>query len=339
MHLIDQARVHVEETYRRPALDRFFRALVAQVLPEPKRMQQALSLARFGKPLAPLLDLVKPLRPAAAMLRLAPNRLPRTVTHPEARPLTSRRGRVAVLTGCAQSVLAPSINEASFRLLQRMGFEPVVPKGQGCCGALTHHMGREDDALSRARRNIDSYMSEIDGEGLDAIIINASGCGTTVKDYGHMFARDPLYAEQAQTVSSLTKDITEFVAEHGLPEGETPLKVRVAYHAACSMQHGQKIRTEPTRLLLKAGFEVVEPAEGHLCCGSAGTYNILQPELAGKLRDRKLAHLAQIRPDVIATGNIGCMTQLASGTDVPLVHTVELLDWATGGPRPAAMVR
>ncbi|WP_137390099.1 glycolate oxidase subunit GlcF [Rhodoligotrophos defluvii] len=338
MHLIDQARVRVEQTYRRPAPERFLRALVAHLLPEPKRMRTALKLARFAKPLAPLLEVARPLRPAAAMLRLAPSRLP-AAQPVEASPATQYRGRVAVLTGCAQGVLAPSINAATFRLLQRMGFVPVVPEGQGCCGALTHHMGREDDALQRARRNIDSYMAEIEGEGLEAIIINASGCGTTVKDYGHMLARDPRYAAKAAKISSLTKDITEFVAVHGLPPGETPLKARVAYHAACSMQHGQKIRTEPKALLMQAGFEVVEPAEAHLCCGSAGTYNILQPEIASKLRDRKLKHLARIRPDVIATGNIGCMTQLASGTEIPLVHTVELLDWATGGPRPAAMVR
>ncbi|MGF7159680.1 glycolate oxidase iron-sulfur subunit [Rhodoligotrophos appendicifer] len=338
MHLIDQARVRVEETYRRPWFDRLLRDALAAVLPDPDRMRTALKLSRLGRPFAPLLQAIPPLRPLAAMLRLAPRTLP------EAKPLAmpsagKRRGRVALLTGCAQTVLAPSINEATARLLARIGYEPVVPQGQGCCGSLTHHMGRDEDALAKARANIDAYIAEMEGEGLEAIIINASGCGTTVKDYGHMLKRDPLYAEKAARVSALTQDVTEFLAAQGLPEGRVPIAMRVAYHSACSMQHGQKIRTAPKQLLSEAGFEVVEPAEGHLCCGSAGTYNILQPEIATRLRDRKLDNIRATRPDVIATGNIGCLTQLGSGTEIPVTHTVELLDWATGGPRPAAMVR
>jgi glycolate oxidase iron-sulfur subunit len=338
MHLIDQARVRVEQTYERPKADRLLRDVLAFILPEPKRMRLALKLAWLAKPLAPVLELVGPFRPAAAMLRLAPRRLPKAGTTPSS-TIEGRRGRVAVLTGCAQSVLQPSINDATIRLLERMGYEVVVPAGQGCCGALTHHMGREDDSLARARRNVDAYIAEMDSLGLDGIIINASGCGTVVKDYGHMLKDDPAYADRAARVAAITRDITEFLAANGLPEGQTPLPMRVAYHSACSMQHGQKIRTEPKALLAAAGFEVVEPAEGHLCCGSAGTYNITQPEIARRLRDRKLDNIDRLRPDVIATGNIGCMTQLASGTDIPLVHTVELLDWATGGPRPAALVR
>jgi glycolate oxidase iron-sulfur subunit len=239
------------------------------------------------------------------------------------------------LTGCAQRVLDPQINAATIRLLTRHGCEVVVAEGTGCCGALTHHMGKARESHASAARNIRAWMREARGGGLDAVVINTSGCGTTVKDYGHMFAGDPL-EEDAKAVAARTRDVSELMAELGLSEPRAP-RMRVAYHAACSLQHGQQVRTQPKALLAAAGFEVVEPRDGHLCCGSAGTYNLLQPEISGELRARKVATLEERRPDVIAAGNIGCMVQIGSATPVPVVHTVELLDWATGGPKPPAL--
>jgi glycolate oxidase iron-sulfur subunit len=246
---------------------------------------------------------------------------------------------VALLTGCVQDVLAPSINAGTIRLLNRMGVEVVVPDAMGCCGSATLHLGKEDDALSRARRNIDAWIAEIDGAGLDAIVANASGCGTTLKEYGHMLRLDPDYAGKAERVSAISRDISEVLLAFGVPEAVAPRRLRVAYHSPCSMQHGQRIRTEPKALLAACGFEVVDVPEGHICCGSAGTYNILQPEIASRLRARKVANIERTAPDVIATGNLGCITQIAGGTGIPIVHTVELLDWASGGPEPAALSR
>jgi glycolate oxidase iron-sulfur subunit len=240
--------------------------------------------------------------------------------------------RVALMTGCAQRALNTDINDATIRLLRRLGCEVVIAKGMGCCGALVHHMGKEDESHAAAARNIRAWMSEAKGAGLDAIVINTSGCGTTVKDYGHMFRNDPL-AEDAAQVSRLAMDVTELLAKLGLPQG-APKSLRVAYHAACSLQHGQQVKTAPKDLLKRAGFEVVEPRDAHLCCGSAGTYNLMQPGISKELKARKVATLEEKAPDVIAAGNIGCMMQIGSGTGIPVVHTVELLDWATGGPQP-----
>jgi len=273
------------------------------------------------------------------MLELAPTDLgpPSPVDVPQVIPAEGvRRGRVALLNGCAQTVIAPQINEATVRLLTRLGVEVVVADGAGCCGSLVHHMGKVDASHAQAAANIDAWIAEADGAGLDAIIINTSGCGTQVKDYGFMFREDPAYADKAARVSELTQDVSEYLA--ALEPELTPVadipELRVTYHSACSMQHGQQIRTPPKALLAAAGFTVSEPGEGHLCCGSAGTYNILQPEIAGRLRDRKAVNIARTTPEVVATGNIGCITQLAGALDAPVVHTVELLDWATGGPKP-----
>lgn len=341
MHLVDHARAHIEETHARPFADRRLRDLLAAVLPHRRRFRAALALALFGKPLTPLVDRMGPTgRRLAAMLRLAPAKAaaPTRLVPGAALPRpVAPRGRVALLTGCAQPVLRPEINEATVRLLGRLGIEVVLPAGEGCCGALVHHMGREHDALDAARRNVDAWTAEIERGGLDAILITASGCGTTIKDYGFMLREDPAYAAKAKRVSALAKDVTEYLAAIGLPEPAQAPGLTVAYHSACSMQHGQKIRTEPKALLSRAGFIVKDVPEGHLCCGSAGTYNILQPELAGRLRDRKLANIARVRPEAIATGNIGCITQLGAKAEVPVVHTVELIDWALGGPRPTGL--
>ncbi|KQR71660.1 glycolate oxidase subunit GlcF [Rhizobium sp. Leaf341] len=333
MHLIDHARVHIEQTYKRPLADRMIRGLLAAVLPYPARFRAALALARIARPLAPLLRSLKPLVPLSAMLELAPPRAAVRLPTPALREARPARGRVILLEGCAQPTLDPGINAATIRLLTRRGIAVAAPKGEGCCGALVHHMGREPQALDFARRNIDAWMREIDAGGVDGILITASGCGTTVKDYGHMLRHDPLYADKAARVSALARDITEYLSTLEL-ETLPKRDLVVAYHSACSLQHGQKITALPKALLKAAGFTVRDPAEGHLCCGSAGTYNILQPDISATLKQRKVRHLEATKPDVIAAGNIGCLTQIGSGTVIPVVHTVELLDWAYGGPKP-----
>lgn len=338
MHLVDNARVHIERTYRRPLLDRLMRTVVAATLPYPARFRFALKLARFGRPFAPLFRAVRGLKPVAAMLELAPRAVPPPVPRRARYPAVgARRGRVALLTGCAQSVLDPAINEATIRLLTRLGVEVVTPEGEGCCGALVHHMGREDEALAFARRNVDAWTRAAEDDGLDAIVITASGCGTTIKDYGHMLRFDPAYAGKAAHVSALAKDVTEYLATLNMPEPATRPGLTVAYHSACSMQHGQRIVRQPKELLAKAGFDVKEPREAHLCCGSAGSYNILQPDIAARLQKRKAANIEATGADLVATGNIGCITQIAAAASIPVLHTVQLLDWAYGGPRPAGL--
>ena len=345
MHLVDQARVRIEQTYQRPPADRLLRSVLAFVLPRPGVFRRAMTLARIGRPLAALLPsprlTANPtpslLRRIKAMLALAPGGLPAPgpsagAVFPAQGP---RRGRVALLQGCAQQTLAPRINEAAIRMLTRHGVEVVLVRDEQCCGALTHHMGRDDDALASARANVRAWTAEAAAHGLDAILVTTSGCGTVIKDYGHMLREDPQYAASAATVSALAKDISEYLdALACQAQGTDHRDIVVAYHSACSLQHGQKITGLPKELLSKNGFVVKDVPEGHLCCGSAGTYNILQPDIATRLRDRKVANIASVRPDVIAAGNIGCMMQIASGTSVPVVHTIELLDWATGGPRP-----
>ncbi|MDP3960311.1 MAG: glycolate oxidase subunit GlcF [Pseudorhodobacter sp.] len=334
MHLVDHARAHIERTYRRPWFERALRWMLAQVIPYPARFRLMLRVARLGRPFARLLPDAR----LRAMLAMAPKSLP-PVSRNDApqvfAAVGARKRRVALLTGCAQQVLNTDINDATIRLLRRLGCEVVVARGAGCCGALTHHMGKVAQSHASAAANIAAWSAEARGAGLDAVVINTSGCGTTVKDYGHMFAGGPL-ADEAAAVSVMTLDITELLARIGLPEGADK-GLRVAYHAACSLQHGQQVKAAPKDLLRRVGFTVVEPADPHLCCGSAGTYNLMQPEISGQLKARKVATLAATAPDVIAAGNIGCMIQIGSGSAVPVVHTVELLDWATGGPRPAAL--
>ena len=339
MHLVDHARRHIEETYERPKAERALRRLLSFILPHPWRFRLALIGAALGRPFARFVPgtsmTAQRLR---AMLKLAPGSVPspsameRPGVH---RAVGARRGRVALLTGCAQQVLAPSINEATIRLLTRMGLDVVVTRDQGCCGALDHHMGHHDPAMALARANIGAWAAEMAGEGLDAVVVNASGCGTTVKDYGFMFRSEPPeWAEKAAKVSAITMDISEVLQKFGYAPTRQAPGLTVAYHAACSLQHGQKITAAPKDLLKRAGFAVKEPAEGHLCCGSAGTYNILQPDISTRLRARKLENLKATRPDLIAAGNIGCLTQLAGDT-LPTIHNIQLLDWMAGGPEPA----
>ena len=332
MHLIDTARAYIEDNYKRPLSDRALRWVLARILPYPTRFRIALLGAKIGRPFARLI----PDPRLRAMLEMAPKVIPPVSRNddPQTFHVADKKMRVALMTGCAQRALNTDINDATIRLLTRLGAEVVIPKGQGCCGALTHHMGKEDESHATAAKNIRAWVAEMDA-GLDAIVINTSGCGTTVKDYGHMFRNTDLAADAAR-VSAIAMDVSEVLMKLDLPEG-APKNTKVAYHAACSLQHGQKIKTFPKDLLKRAGFTVLEPADSHLCCGSAGTYNLMQPEISKQLKARKVQTLEALTPDIISAGNIGCMMQIGSGTDTPIVHTVELLDWATGGPKPPAL--
>ena len=332
MHLVDHARAYIEQNYKRPLSDRALRWVLARILPYPNRFRLALLGAKIGRPFARFI----PDPRLRAMIAMAPKVIPPVSRNddPQTFAVADKKMRVALMTGCAQRALNTDINDATIRLLTRLGAEVVIPDGQGCCGALTHHMGKEDESHATAAKNIRAWVAQMDA-GLDAIVINTSGCGTTVKDYGHMF-RNTNLATDAARVSAIAMDVSEALMKLDLP-AQADQNTKVAYHAACSLQHGQQIKTHPKTLLKKVGFTVLEPADSHLCCGSAGTYNLMQPEISAQLKDRKVQTLEALQPDIIAAGNIGCMMQIGSGTDTPIVHTVELLDWATGGPRPAGL--
>ncbi|QFT57998.1 Lactate utilization protein A [Sulfitobacter sp. THAF37] len=358
MHLVDHARSYIETHYKRPLGDRALRWVLARILPHPMRFRVALLGAKIGRPFARLMPDAR----LRAMLEMAPKVIPPVSRNddPQSFPAESpRRMRVALMTGCAQKALNTDINDATIRLLTRLGCEVVVARGAGCCGALTHHMGKVDESHRAAAANIRAWTAEMDGAGLDAIVINTSGCGTTVKDYAHMLRNDSLAAD-AKRVSDIAVDVSEVLmqltnsvdeaadkreakdriagTDRRKEDAPHPSKgLTVAYHAACSLQHGQQIKSFPKDLLTSAGFTVVEPADSHLCCGSAGTYNLMQPEIATQLKARKVRTLEARAPDVIAAGNIGCMMQIGSAASVPVVHTVELLDWAFGGPKPPAL--
>ena len=360
MHLVDYTRTHINQTYDRSFGDKLLRRILQMVLPYPKRFRFALLGAKLAKPVLPLLNGLTGKSEFAnrlsAMLRLVPGKIegPNQVTLPglfsaqgesqietapvkdiKGEPVSAPSKRVALLTGCAQPVLDSGINGATIRLLNRLGYDVVLAEGEGCCGALVHHMGEEDQAHGQARTNIEAWSREIDKGGLDAILITTSGCGTTVKDYGYMFRNDPELKGKAETVSSLARDISQFLEEIELPKPVTALpRLTVAYHSACSLQHGQQVKTAPKTLLKRAGLRVKDVPEGHLCCGSAGVYNIMQPDIANELKERKLTNIDKTKPDLIAAGNIGCITQIGSGAQVPILHTIELLDWAYGGPTP-----
>ncbi|MDP2334379.1 MAG: heterodisulfide reductase-related iron-sulfur binding cluster [Reyranella sp.] len=346
MHLVDHGRHHIEETFARSLPDRFMRGLLAWLMPRPAAFRWAMVLGRLAKPLAPLLPATSSdpggatfLRRLRAMLEAVPDRVlpPSPVDRPQVFPaLGLQRKRVALMPGCGQQVLAPEVNEATVRLLTRHDIEVVNVAGSGCCGSSVLHVGRNQQAIALAKANITAWLGEIDGAGLDAIVVNASGCGTTVKDYGNMLAAEPEWHEKALRVAKLAKDVSEVMVDIGLVNVE-PKGLTVAYHSACSMQHGQKVIEQPKKLLRDAGFVVKDVPEGHLCCGWAGTYQVLQPDLSRRLRDRKVANIESVKPDVIAAGNFGCIGNIASGTGMPIAHTVELLDWATGGPKPAAL--
>jgi glycolate oxidase iron-sulfur subunit len=340
MHLVDHARAHIEETGGRTLKERLLRDLLALVLPHPGRFRAALKLVPLGRPFKTLMHRFG-MREMAAMIDLAPlNPVARRGTYAGPGTATTRmerRKRVVMLAGCAQQVLRPEINDATIRLLARRGVDVEVAAGAGCCGALVHHMGREQAAIQFAKANVDAWTRAMERGPVDAVIVNASGCGTTVKDYGHLLRGDKAYAEKAKRIADLARDVSEFIGDYDMGPPKRWSSLRVAYHSACSLQHGQRVTEEPRALLRNAGFSVVDIPEGHICCGSAGTYNILQPDLAGQLRDRKVANIKSVRPDIVAAGNIGCITQIAKGTEIPIVHTVELLDWAYGGPTPRGL--
>ena len=332
MHLFDHARAYIEEHKARPWSERMLRAALVKILTDRGLFRISLVLARMAKPFAALL----PGR-MKAMVAQAPTSLP--AAGPAAQPgvfaaEAPKRARMALLSGCVQPVLDPEIDEAVVRLLTRHGVEVAVAQGQACCGAMAHHLGDSPTAFAQIKANIAAW--EKLGE-LDAIVITASGCGTVVKDYGFMLRDDPQWAARAARISALAKDVTEILAGLKLKAPSIPPGQPVAYHSACSLQHGQKINNEPRALLAGMGFDVREIAEGHICCGSAGTYSMLQPELSGKLRDRKLANIAATGAPIVAAGNIGCLQHLSAknGTGgAKMVHTAQLLDWATGGPKP-----
>lgn len=334
-HLLDEARPRLEEQFRRPFLERLTRFMLVHTLPHPRRFRLGLRLAGLGR----LFGFLVPSR-LRHLLHMAPASLPEpaTLAQPGTVPAVGRRrARVVLLTGCAQQVLAPQINDATVRLLTRLGVEVVMPPEAGCCGALTFHLGERRNSLAMMRNNIDVWHREMQRGGLDAIVLNTSGCGGVVGDYDHIFRDHGELAEKAGALTPLVRDVSELVAELGLGEIRNQTGLRLAYHDACSLQHAQKVKREPRELLREAGFEVVEVPDGHLCCGSAGTYNLLNPEIAADLLERKSANIARTEPQLVAAGNIGCIEQIGHGVDVPVVHTVELLDWATGGPKPALL--
>ncbi len=339
LHLADLARAHIAETRPRPKLDRFMRRVLAETIPRPGRFRAAVIAARLGRSLSGLARRAG-LKPLAAMLELAPSHWPKRakIKFPGLVKAEHGRGRrVIMMEGCAQKSLRPEINDATVRLLNLGGIDVVVPPGAGCCGALVLHLGEHAEAQKAAKRNIAAWESAIDDAPVDAILINTSGCGTTVKDYGHLLGRDGRFSERAARVGEMTRDISEYLASLDLGAPKRWSSLKVAYHSACSLQHGQRVTVEPVELLKQAGFAVVGVPEGHICCGSAGTYNMLQPELSAQLRARKVANIETMKPDIVATGNIGCITQIQLGTDIPVVHTVELLDWAHGGPVPRGL--
>ncbi|MBI2504194.1 MAG: glycolate oxidase subunit GlcF [Candidatus Latescibacteria bacterium] len=333
--LLEEARPRLDHQVDRSLAARLLRALLVWLLPHPGRFRLSLRLAGLGR-------LGRPLMPAAwrHLLEMAPDQLPAParLATPGVHPAQGqRRARVLLLTGCAQQVLGPQINDAALRLLTRLGAEVVIPEGAGCCGALTFHMGERRHSLKFMKSTIEEWHRQMERAPLDAIVLSTSGCATAVKEYDHLFRHDPVLGPKAGAVVPLVKDISEAIARLGLGKTVALPRLRVAYHDACSLQHGQKIKAPPRQLLQEAGFEVVEIPEAHLCCGSAGTYNLLEPEFAQPLLERKAGHIAQVRPQAVAAGNIGCIEQLARGVKVPVLHTVELLDWATGGPKPAAL--
>ncbi|HEY3951237.1 glycolate oxidase subunit GlcF [Phenylobacterium sp.] len=329
--LMDHGRAHIEAHYRRPFGERLLRWLLPQVLTRPAWLRAGLAFGRLGRPLEPVLEALK-LLPLAALLRLVPAAAPRAAAAQHSYPpVGQRRGRVALLQGCVEPVLTPTIRDAAIRLLTRAGYDVVLAAGEGCCGALSEHLGRTEEAAGFARRNLRTWER---AGPFDAIVTTAAGCGTTLKAYAHRLPGDPAAASAAQ----IARDVLELVAEAGLPPVTRPGRLSVAYHAPCSLQHGQGIRAEPAALLAQAGYEVRPIAEGHLCCGSAGVYNILQPQLAGRLRARKAIAMQKTGAVIVAAGNVGCIAQMRGAVPMPVVHPVELLDWATGGPMPPTLV-
>jgi len=337
MHLIDHGRSHIEKTYKRPFFERIIRSLLSWALSKPINFKFISKLTLLAKPFS----LFFPKR-IKNMINLMPIHFPKkTLPKMEIYPALNKKkpvARVALLTGCVQTVISPQINESTIRLLNRHGIEVIVPKLIECCGSLNHHLGKEKIAKETFKNNITVWYEEYLNNGLDAIISNTSGCGTTIKDYQFIFRDDKELKKKAKKISELTKDISEYLDKkvklNFILSDKKEKKYKIAYHSACSLQHGQKIHKEPINLIKKTGNEVVEIPEGHICCGSAGTYNLLQSDIAKKLLKNKVNNIEKIKPEIISTGNIGCITQISNGTKIPILHTVEIIDWYTGGPKP-----
>ena len=340
MHLIDHGRSHIEKTYKRPFKDRLIRGFLSKVLSKSINFKIIAILTQFAKPFFFLFP--KNLR---EMINFMPTRFTKTkLGKMEVYPAINRKkpvARVALLTGCVQKIISPQINDATIRLLNRHSIEVVVPKNIDCCGSLNHHLGKKDIADETFKNNISIWYDEYLKKGLDAIISNTSGCGTTLKDYGFIFRSDNNFKKKARKISELTKDIAEYLDENVklnfIAKTKKTKTYRIAYHSACSMQHGQQIHKEPINLIKKTGNEVIDIPDGHICCGSAGTYNLLQSDIAKKLLKNKISNIKKIKPQIISTGNIGCITQIARGTKIPILHTVEIVDWYTGGPKPKVL--
>ena len=333
MHLIDHGRKYIEKNYERPFFDRIIRNFLSIILPDSKLFKLSIFLAKLVKPL----NFLFPLR-IKSMIDLMPTSFPKKVLKTKEIYKTKNKkkiARVALLTGCVQKEISPQINESTIRILNRHGVEVIVPKKVRCCGSLNHHLGKNDDAHQDFINNINVWYDEYLKGNLDAILSNTSGCGTTMKDYGFIFRDNKKMKKKAKKISELTKDVSEYLSENlNLKFKNKEKKFRIAYHSACSMQHGQKIHSQPINLLEKTKNEVLEIPEGHICCGSAGTYNILQAKIANQLLKNKIKNIESLNPQIISTGNIGCITQISHGTDIPILHTIELLDWYTGGPKP-----
>ena len=340
MHLIDHGRQHIEKTYTRPFVDRLLRNFLSTILSKSINFKIISILAKFVRPFSFFFP-----KKIKEMIMLMPKNFPEsTLPKMEIYPALSRKkpiARVALLTGCVQKVISPQINESTIRLLNRHGIEVIVPKKIECCGSLNHHLGKGELAIETFKKNISIWYEEYLKNGLDAIISNTSGCGTTLKDYGFIFKSDNNFKKKAKKISELTKDITEYldtkVKLNFINKTVDEKKYKIAYHSACSMQHGQKIHKEPINLIKKTGNEVLEISDGHICCGSAGTYNLLQSDIAKKLLKNKIENIEKIKPQFISTGNIGCITQIANATKIPILHTIEIIDWYTGGPKPKVL--
>ena len=337
MHLIDHGRKYIEKNYERSFFDKIIRNFLSIVLPNNKLFKLSSLLVKIAKPFKLLLP-----SKIKDMMDLMPTFFPKKML--KEKEIYSPRGkkkisRVALLTGCVQKEISPQINEATIRILNRHGVEVIVPKKIKCCGSLNHHLGKNEDANIDFVNNINVWYDEYLKGNLDAILSNTSGCGTTIKDYGFIFRNNKEMKKKAQKISELTKDISEYLLDNlKLNFKKKEKNFRIAYHSACSMQHGQKVHSQPIDLLSKTKNEILEIPDGHLCCGSAGTYNILQPKIAKQLLKDKVKNIEDLKPEIIATGNIGCITQISNGTNIPILHTIEILDWYTGGPKPNILI-
>jgi glycolate oxidase iron-sulfur subunit len=342
MHLIDHGRSHIEKTYKRPFFDRLVRNFLSWSLSKSINFRIISMLTLIAKPF----DFFFP-KKIREMIKLMPISFPKkTLATMEVYSPNNKKkpvARVALLTGCVQKVISPQINESTIRLLNRHGIEVIVPKSIDCCGSLNHHLGKEQESKENFKNNILIWYDEYLNNGLDAIIANTSGCGTTLKDYGFIFRNDKEFKKKAKKISELSKDITEYLEDNVklnfISMKKSDKKYKIAYHSACSMQHGQKVHEQPINLIKKTGNEVIEIPEGHICCGSAGTYNLLQSDIASDLLKGKIKNIEKIKPEIISTGNVGCITQISTGTNIPILHTIEIIDWYTGGPKPKILMK